>query len=109
MGWVAISIIVSKESIETAAQGVLDARAQFPDSTLADLYDPNTMPPALTKAHQLLDRAVDAAYIAAEKSAGRKKPDFSTEASRVAFLFERYQALTSLLPAKMTAKRRRRN
>ena len=93
-----------REAIETAAQGVLDSRAQFPDSTLADLYDPNTMPPALTKAHQLLDRAVDAAYIAAEKSAGRKKPDFSTEASRVAFLFERYQALTSLLPTKKESK-----
>ena len=51
-----------KQAIETAAQAVLDARAQFPGSTLADLYDPLTMPPALLKAHQTLDRAVDAAY-----------------------------------------------
>jgi len=41
---------------------VLDARAEFPDLTLADLYDPLTMPPVLAKAHQKLDAAVDAAY-----------------------------------------------
>lgn len=85
-------------AIEAAAQAVLDARAQFPDSTLADLYDPLTMPPALVKAHAALDKAVDAAYIAAEKAAGRKPPKLSTDAERVAFLFQRYQALTSLLP-----------
>jgi hypothetical protein len=96
-----------RAAIETAAQGVLDARAQFPDSTLADLYDPLTMPPALAKAHQALDRAVDAAYAAAEKAAGRKPPKLSSDAERVAFLFERYQALTSLLPA-AKAKRARR-
>jgi hypothetical protein len=87
-----------KAAIETAAQGVLDARAQFPDATLADLYDPLTMPPALVKAHAALDKAVDAAYLAAEKAAGRKPPKLGTDAERVAFLFERYQALTSLLP-----------
>ena len=85
-------------AIATAAQTVLDARAQFPDATLADLYDPLTMPPALVKAHAVLDKAVDAAYLAAEKSAGRKPPKLSTDAERVAFLFQRYQALTSLLP-----------
>lgn len=64
------------------------------------------MPPALTKAHQQLDRAVDAAYAAAEKSAGRRAPKFDSDAARVAFLFERYQALTSLLPvAKPKTKR----
>lgn len=86
-------------AIEAAAQAVLDIRAQFPDATLADLYDPLTMPPALVKAHQKLDRAVDAAYLAAEKAAGRKPPKLGSDAERVAFLFERYQALTSLLPA----------
>ena len=50
-----------KDAIETAAQGVLDARARFPDSSLADLYDPRTMPPELVCAHQTLDRVVDAA------------------------------------------------
>lgn len=89
----------ARSAIEAAAQAVLDARAAFPDSTLADLYDPLSMPPALVKAHQQLDRAVDAAYTAVEKAAGRKAPKLGTDAERVAFLFERYQALTSLLPA----------
>ncbi|MBZ4184795.1 hypothetical protein K7B09_00445 [Thermomonas sp. RSS23] len=88
-----------RAAIEAAAQAVLDARAQFEGATLADLYDPLTMPPALVKAHAALDKAVDAAYLAAEKAAGRKPPKLTTDAERVAFLFERYQALTSLLPA----------
>ncbi|MCB1560651.1 MAG: hypothetical protein KDI75_06110, partial [Xanthomonadales bacterium] len=97
-----------RQAIEAAAQGVLDARAQFPDATLADLYDPLTMPPALVKAHQQLDRAVDAAYLAAEKAAGRPKPNLATDAERVAFLFQRYQAITSLLPAAKPKKPRRK-
>lgn len=63
---------------------MLDAREQLPDETLADLYDPLTMPPALLKAHRQLDKAVDSAY-------SRKK--FSGDADRVAFLFELYQEL----------------
>lgn len=51
-----------KQTVEAAAQSVLDARAQFPESSLADLYDPNTMPPVLVKAHQQLDKAVDLCY-----------------------------------------------
>jgi hypothetical protein len=96
--WPDITNDKHRTAIESAAQGVLDARALFPDSTLADLYDPLTMPSALVKAHNALDRAVDAAYTAAEKAAGRKPPKLATDADRVAFLFERYQALTSLLP-----------
>lgn len=69
-----------KQAIEAAAQGVLDARGRFPASSLADLYDPLTMPPVLLRAQQALGRAVDAAY-------GRR--DFKSEAERVAFLFER--------------------
>jgi hypothetical protein len=88
-----------RAAIETAAQAVLDTRAQFPGSTLADLYDPLTMPPALLKAHLLLDAAVDAAY-------GKKS--FKTDAERVAFLFELYQRFTSLLPAEGSPKPRRR-
>jgi len=84
------------QAIESAAQGVLDARAAYPDSSLADLYDPNTMPPVLTKAHQALDKAVDAAY----KYKGDK-----ADAPRVAFLFERYQALTSLLPVEKAGRK----
>ncbi len=97
-----------RAAIEVAAQVVLDARAQFPDATLADLYDPLTMPPVLVKAHAALDKAVDAAYAAAEKAAGRKPPKLATDAERVAFLFQRYQALTSLLPAAKAKKARRK-
>ncbi len=110
--WPDISDEKHRAAIETAAQGVLDARAQFPEATMADLYDPLTMPPALVKAHAALDKAVDAAYIAAEKAAGRKPAKLATDAERVAFLFERYQALTSLLPvakAKKTRKRKEEN
>lgn len=76
-----------KKEVEEAAQTVLDARAKFPNATLADLYDPNTMPPELLKAHKTLDRAVDAAY-------GIKKP-FPSEPARLEFLFERYQNLVT--------------
>ena len=48
--------------IETTARGILQARALYPDSSLADLYDPLTMPPELRKAHQLNDKAVMQAY-----------------------------------------------
>jgi len=75
-----------KEDIEKFAQGVLDARALFPDSSLADLYDPLTMPPELVKAHNNLDRAVVAAYGGA---------GFKTEAERVADLMERYRQLVN--------------
>jgi type I restriction-modification system DNA methylase subunit len=85
------------QAIETAAQSVLDARAQFPESTLADLYDPLTMPPVLLKAHQQLDHAVDAAY---------GKNNFQTEAQRVAFLFELYQKYTSLFAPEKPKRRR---
>lgn len=71
--------------IEDAAQGVLDARDQFPDASLADLYDAIAMPPALRKAHAALDKAVDAAY-------GRRT--YKKEADRVAFLFELYARYT---------------
>ncbi len=84
-----------KQKIESAAQAVLDARAAHPSASLADLYDPLTMPPNLVKAHQALDAAVDAAY-------GRK--GFRNDAERVAFLFELYQKYTSLLPATATPK-----
>ncbi len=83
-----------RTAIEQAAQCVLDSRAQFANSSLADLYDPLTMPPALLKAHQKLDTAVDAAY---QPSGGKKT--YTNDAERVAFLFDLYQRITSLLPA----------
>jgi hypothetical protein len=73
-------------AIETAAQKVLDARLQFPYSSLADLYDPRTMPPALTKAHNELDKAVDLAY---------RSQAFTSEAKRMEFLFELYEKYTA--------------
>jgi hypothetical protein len=85
-----------RQSIEEAAQAVLDARAKHPGSSLADLYDPLTMPPELVKAHHKLDAAVDAAY---------SKKKFSGDSDRVAFLFELYQQLASPLEAKKTMRR----
>ena len=86
---------------EQAAQGVLDSRAQFASSSPADLYYPLTMPPALLKAHQKPDTAVDAAY---QPSGGKKS--CASDAERVAFLFELYQRITSLLPAPAAQKKR---
>lgn len=80
---------VQRGAIETCGQGVLDARSAHPGATLADLYDPDTIPPNLAKAHQVLDRAVDAAYRA---DAGPRS--YAGDAERVAFLFRRYAALT---------------
>ena len=51
-----------RERIAKTAQAILDARALYPDSSLADLYDPVTMPPELLKAHRDNDRAVMTAY-----------------------------------------------
>lgn len=84
------------EAIETAAQKVLDARLQFPNSSLADLYDPLTMPPALVKAHNELDKAVDLAY--------RPQP-FTSEANRMVFLFELYSNYTADLFTKEKKKK----
>ncbi|MDR3157882.1 MAG: hypothetical protein LBU11_02490 [Zoogloeaceae bacterium] len=74
---------VQRAAIEAAARAVLDMRKRFPDSSLADLYDPLAMPPELVKAHARLDRAVMAAY-------GYAAKDFS-EAACVADLLRRYQ------------------
>jgi hypothetical protein len=96
----------AKFAIETAAQAVLDARAKFQTgehpASLADLYDPLTMPPELLRAHQKLDAAVDKAY---ELSGGKKT--YKSDAERVAFLLELYQKYTSLLPADSVRPKRR--
>jgi hypothetical protein len=91
-----------RNAIEQAAQCVLDARAQFADASLADLYDPLTMPPALLKAHQKLDAVVDAAY---QPSGGKKT--YASDAERAAFLFDLYQRITSFLPAPAAKKTRK--
>jgi len=81
-----------RAAIEQAAQAVLDARAAHPAATLAQLYDPLTMPADLVRAHQALDRAVDAAY---RPDGGARS--YAGDAQRVAFLFTRYAALTAPL------------
>jgi hypothetical protein len=73
-----------RQAIEEAAQAVLDARDSCPDSSLADLYDPLTMPPILAKAHSRLDKLVWKAYGA----------DWKSEAECVADLMKRYKKLT---------------
>ena len=80
-----------RAEIERLAQAVLDERAKHLDNgaTLADLYDPITMPPGLAKAHAALDRAVDRAY--------RSAP-FDTERARLEYLFSLYQSRTTLFP-----------
>jgi hypothetical protein len=84
------------KAIETAAQKVLDARLQFPNSSLADLYDPLTMPPTLVKAHNELDKAVDLAY---------RPQAFTSEANRMVFLFELYEKYTADLFTKEKPKK----
>ena len=73
--------------IAQTAQGILDARAKYPNSSLADLYDELTMPPELRKAHQANDRAVMQAYGFDVKT--------MTESQCVAELFKMYRQLTS--------------
>jgi len=75
----------NKKRVEEKAQMVLDVRKEFPNSCLADLYDPLTMPPKLVKAHHELDKAVDLCY--------RPQP-FPTEMSRIEYLFYLYQQYT---------------
>lgn len=71
-----------KKKVEEAAQAVLDTRAKYPGSSLADLYDPVTMPPDLVKAHTALDKAVDLCY---------RPQAFTNELSRIEFLFGLYE------------------
>jgi hypothetical protein len=72
--------------VEQVAQKVLDTRQEFPGSSLADLYDPLTMPPALVKAHQTLDKVVDMYY--------RPQP-FINDTKRIEFLFDLYDKYTA--------------
>jgi hypothetical protein len=86
-----------RAAVENAAQAVLDARKKFPDASLADLYDPLAMPPALVKAHAQLDRAVDVCY--------RSQP-FENDRQRVEYLFALYEKL--IAPLTTVAKKGRR-
>jgi len=75
-----------KKKVEEAAQAVLDTRAKYPNSTLADLYDPLSMPPDLVKAHQALDKAVDLCY---------RPQAFGSELARIEYLFGLYEQYTA--------------
>ena len=76
------------DGVEKLANQILKVRARYPESSLADLYDPLTMPPDLVRAHQDLDKFVDTCY--------RPQP-FDTEMQRIEFLFELYQKYTQPL------------
>ena len=87
--------------VESCAQAVLDARNNHPEASLADLYDPDLMPPELRKTHQALDRVVDRLY---------RRSGFSSERERVEHLFQLYEYLRMPLQfsASETSKRGRR-
>lgn len=82
-------------AVEAEAEAVLNARKEFADVTLADLYDPLAMPPALAKAHADLDRAVERCY--------RSQP-FQSDRQRVEYLFALYEKLSA--PLMPSAKKR---
>ena len=85
--------------LEPLAKAVLDARSAHPGATLADLYDPNLMPPNLRKAHHTLDRAVDCLY---------RRTGFASERERIEHLFMLYEKMRSPLGALMKVKPKRR-
>ena len=83
--------------LEPLAQAVLDARSAHPGATLADLYDPDLMPPNLRRSHQVLDRAVDRLY---------RRTGFASELERVERLFMLYEKMRAPLQAAVKSKRR---
>ena len=85
--------------LEPLAQAVLDARAAHQGAMLADLYDPDLMPPNLRRAHHALDRAVDRLY---------RRTRFTSERERVEHLFALYERLQAPLTAEAAVKRRSR-
>lgn len=90
---------LQQSRIRSLAQAVLNARAEFPDSSLADLYDVDSMPPQLHKAHRALDEAADKLY--------RPSP-FMGDRDRVEHLFSRYEKLVTPLIAGTTSRRGKR-
>jgi hypothetical protein len=84
-------------AIEKAANAILEARAKYPASSLANLYDPNIAPPDLVKAHVILDRTVDKTY---------RSQAFPNDIKRMEFLFELYDQHTAGLFAKPKGKKK---
>ena len=89
----------SLSKLEPLAQAVLDARAEHPDATLANLYDPDLTPPHLRRAHQALDRSVDRLY---------RRAKFSSECERIEHLFILYEKMYSPLESERKSKPKRR-
>jgi hypothetical protein len=90
---------LQRARIEALAQGVLDARKKHTTSSLADLYDPDTMPANLRKAHAMLDRAVDRLY---------RSATFASDRDRVEYLFGRYENLVNPLGKVSGLKKRKK-
>ena len=90
----------NKRLVEEKAQKILDIRTEFPDSSLADLYDPLTMPPKLVKAHQELDKVVDLCY---------RPQAFPNETARIEYLFDLYSKYTMPLLKKEKKRKQKRN
>ncbi len=85
--------------LESLAQAVLDARVSHVGATLAVLYDPDTMPANLRRAHQALDRAVDLLY---------RKQGFTSDSERVEYLLAMYEKMTAPLTAQSAKPRKTR-
>ena len=88
-----------RSRLQLLAQAVLDARAAHPESTLADLYDPDLMPPNLLRAHQAIDRAVDRLY---------RRTGFASERERAEHLFMLYEKMRTPLGIGIKKPKRRR-
>jgi hypothetical protein len=107
-----------RSKIRSLAQSVLDARAEFPNSTLADLYDVDVMPHQLRKAHQELDKAVDKLYLSTRRASSMSSASstssatagvFTGDRDRVEHLFGLYERLIAPLAAATPRPRKRRS
>lgn len=98
--WPMKPTIKQKEKVKEKAQQILNVRAEYPKCSLAILYNPETMPPDLVKAHTELDKAVDVCY-------GKKS--FASDSERMEFLFDLYEQYTSPLSPENKAKKNVKN
>jgi hypothetical protein len=95
----AVAAVYDRRTADATTPARRSQTAATKNATLADLYDPLAMPPALAQAHAALDRAVDLCY---------RPEKFETDRQRVEFLFALYEKLTApLLPAAKTKGRRK--
>ncbi|MDE0604161.1 MAG: hypothetical protein OXI18_07130 [bacterium] len=89
-----------QQRIEVHASTILNARAEFPEASLADLYSPLSMPKNLINAHDALDKAVDAAFA--------PRSNLAQDDARLSVLFNRYITMTEQLAEKPVRRRRRK-